>query len=353
MKKVYKYRGGIGINDLNNNSIFERDVHTLVDNKIYAPTIKELNDPSENSVNDELILNFYKNISKIDSLYDDLVKMKDMFSNMGIYSLSKDYNSHLLWAYYASGHTGFVIEYDLDLLYNSFQYIDWNTMCYLVEVNYSNKVPKIKNPLHLRRITKNMDILPLYLGNKSKYWRHENELRLVLEKRGLIEYDYQAVTAIYFGCKMEKSEMNYIMSKLKGRDIRYYKMKLEKNYELTAVGIKNKYYNANPYIVNSVIYNEYFLSQEYLKNFYNNKNQVREALQIISKKPLVKDIIGLKLSNEDKNITIHVMTTVSGIYPMKVFSFILDDNNKLLFTEDIRRNKYLLEEYIEELKNEA
>ena len=43
-------------------------------------------------------------------------KFTDKFSNVGVYSLSKSFDNELLWAYYASGHTGVAIEYDIDIL---------------------------------------------------------------------------------------------------------------------------------------------------------------------------------------------------------------------------------------------
>ena len=64
MLKGYKYRSGIGILDKNGNSIFERDVNTIVNNQIYLPTKDELNDPTEGLYNDTLIENFF-------NLYED------------------------------------------------------------------------------------------------------------------------------------------------------------------------------------------------------------------------------------------------------------------------------------------
>ena len=50
MKKAYKYRGGIGVFDQEGQSIFERDVNTLVNNQIYLPTVDLLNDPNRSAV---------------------------------------------------------------------------------------------------------------------------------------------------------------------------------------------------------------------------------------------------------------------------------------------------------------
>lgn len=67
MKKVYEYRGGIGVFDQEGQSIFERDVNTLVNNQIYLPTVDLLNDPTEGFYNDSDItslLDVFKDYSQ-------------------------------------------------------------------------------------------------------------------------------------------------------------------------------------------------------------------------------------------------------------------------------------------------
>lgn len=58
MGKAYKYRGGIGLFDDKGKSIFHRDIDTLADNKIYLPTISQLNDPTEGFFDDSQIKHF-------------------------------------------------------------------------------------------------------------------------------------------------------------------------------------------------------------------------------------------------------------------------------------------------------
>ena len=53
-----------------------------------------------------------------------LVALEDLLSynkKIGIYSLSKTFIDELLWAHYGNSHKGFCIEYDLDILLNSFK----------------------------------------------------------------------------------------------------------------------------------------------------------------------------------------------------------------------------------------
>ena len=62
MKKCYKYREGINACDKNGNSIFKRDIDTLVSNQIFLPTKRELNDPTEGFYNDDMIITFFEEL---------------------------------------------------------------------------------------------------------------------------------------------------------------------------------------------------------------------------------------------------------------------------------------------------
>ena len=119
--KLYKYRADI-----------YRDLLTLVNNQIYAPTVQNLNDPAETIVND----------SKMNEVFDLIEKSglpkkkaKDNYNKiitqarteLGIFSLSKTVVNELLWAYYTNGHRGFCIEYNLEELKKSLK-VHWHSI---------------------------------------------------------------------------------------------------------------------------------------------------------------------------------------------------------------------------------
>ena len=96
--KLYKYRCDI-----------KRDIKMLVDNKLFAPNKKKLNDPTEMSFNDSEFLDFLDkhkaHSSPVKKQFDGI---KDFTKKeCGIFSLSKCVRNELLWAYYANGHKGF------------------------------------------------------------------------------------------------------------------------------------------------------------------------------------------------------------------------------------------------------
>lgn len=123
MRKGYKYRSGIGQLDKDGQLLFHRDVKTLVANQIYLPLKDGLNDPAEGFFNDDSIYAFLDSHKKHSELvrkcYNDVIAK---IHSMGIYSLSTNVSNELLWAHYASGHTGFAIEYDIDYLKKSLNF---------------------------------------------------------------------------------------------------------------------------------------------------------------------------------------------------------------------------------------
>lgn len=165
----------------------------------------------------------------------------ELFENIrgkiGIYSLSKTVLDELLWPYYADSHTGFCIEYDLEKLGELIKFAG------SFDVDYQDIVPQITfNKLVGEEDNRLTELLKLTSGTKSKKWQHEDEIRIVMDDFGKVEYDFRAVKSIYFGLRMPKTKdynMNIstevpvwiqkvsqddVMFALKGRNIKYYKL---------------------------------------------------------------------------------------------------------------------------------
>lgn len=51
---AYKYRSGRGLKDDSGNDLFERDIQLLAQDRIYVPTVGQLNDPAEALVDDQV-----------------------------------------------------------------------------------------------------------------------------------------------------------------------------------------------------------------------------------------------------------------------------------------------------------
>ncbi|MEQ1599605.1 MAG: DUF2971 domain-containing protein [Methylotenera sp.] len=88
----------------------------------------------------------------------------DILDRVGIFSLSEIPTEPLLWAHYADGHKGVVIEFDANS--GLFQIAQ--------KVTYANEAPVIN------RLIDTMDeILTKSMFTKNSYWSHEQEWRLI------------------------------------------------------------------------------------------------------------------------------------------------------------------------------
>lgn len=334
MRKGYKYRSGIGQLDKDGQLLFHRDIKTLVANQIYLPLKDGLNDPAEGIFNDDSIYAFLDSQKEHSALvakcYNDIIAK---IHSMGIYSLSKNVSNELLWAHYASGHTGFAIEYDIDYLKKSLNFNKYFQKLFDLEISYVNKVPTLTMmdlPPHgnIERILKKC------IGTKSKAWEYEEEIRLVFDAIGLFDIDYRAITGIYFGYRMEESEIEYIMEQLKGRGLSYYKMELDTNsYRFTPVKIKDKFPDAKKYVANVVEYNidELMicgvLSDEE-RSIY--KDLFIQAIESIKNDPNVKSFYMVTVSYDEEIPLLKIFAyTIAGVPPTKTFQFRIDNNGNI------------------------
>lgn len=228
--KLYKYRADI-----------YRDLLTLANNQIYAPTVQNLNDPAETIVND----------SKMNEVFDLIEKSglpkkkaKDNYNKiitqarteLGIFSLSKTVVNELLWAYYTNGHKGFCIEYDSEQLQKS---LSNGHLHSVLNVQYKNDTPEFSMNSITNNLVDDTQFIKCLIATKSMAWEREEEIRITLYSSGLFEISPESVTGIYFGLRMPDSDKELIKNTLKGRNIKYYQMKLKPNsYLLEAELIK-------------------------------------------------------------------------------------------------------------------
>lgn len=333
MSKAYKYRSGNGFFDKDDKSIFERDVITIANNQIFLPAKRNLNDPTEGIYNDSALKAFF-NIFNMYSknIQEQYEKFIEKLEDVGVYSLSKTYNNELLWAYYASSHTGFAIEYDLDKLEQSLNYNQYIQQFFKLDVDYLEKIPQIDISIFKKDIN---EILKRCIGTKSTSWAHENEIRLIFENTGLFEIDHRAVTAIFFGCRMPENDIDYIMDKLKGRGLNYYKMvNVENSYRFEAKPIEDKYPDAPRYIANNVSYDIDDLllcgglEKEEIQTY---KKYFEKILEIIKVDPQIEKFYLATIKHERQGPILKVFGyTKLKIPPIKEFQFKIDNHGELV-----------------------
>ncbi|WP_186822153.1 DUF2971 domain-containing protein [Wohlfahrtiimonas chitiniclastica] len=282
--KVYKYQG-----------IEKYHFKTLSRNEIYVPTLNQLNDSREGAIdinalkldinnevrktmiqlNPELkilyelaekTLNtpsvFMKDIQErnkckliiqqVDELlFNQLKSQIDIvIENSGIYSLTNTASNELMWAHYANGSQGFVIEYDSEILAPNKK---------LEEVEYTTETKKIYFNDFIKKeeeliftdtqvltnhlLAKYEKFLTQILTRKSSSWSYENEIRLIFRSGELnnrfFSYNQSAVTAIYFGSKMNKHHKRYLRCIFKDTHVKFYQIKDDShNFQLEMIEVQ-------------------------------------------------------------------------------------------------------------------
>jgi hypothetical protein len=140
---------------------------------------------------------------------------------IGIFSLSGNYKSILLWSHYADSHKGFCVGFNVRKLINfcGRRYVELQELISLEEVSYREKYPFI----NAYEMSKNERLKGQVL-TKSPEWRYEREYRLIWFRGGnkKLNIDDGIIKRVILGCKMTQVGKDEIISILKTRKDRVY-----------------------------------------------------------------------------------------------------------------------------------
>ena len=218
-KKMYRYRPE-----------HQREIETVITNKIWFSKISSLNDPFELNfqVDAMRIINSDIDMSKkMHSLpylqqqsllkkvsesvdYDEF--HRNVSSKFTIACFSEKNDSLLMWGHYSSGHRGICIEYDTIDLGQAYGKV-------VVPVEYSNRLPAISLIDDTRIMRSFLDIIRI----KSSDWKYEHEWRCIqdtgacgdnLTNNGAL-LDSSSPTAIYLGCMADGEFIKSLISSCK------------------------------------------------------------------------------------------------------------------------------------------
>lgn len=326
---AYKYRSGRGIKDNEGKDVFERDIELLSRDTIYVPTVDQLNDPSEALVDDNVFkaqLSFFELLASKEAVRrveESYYNIRARIRSAGIYSLGKEIQNELMWAYYANGHNGYAIIIDTEILLRSFKQGKW-VYLYDFDVNYSKRLPRFKLPPE-----DDKNIFTCLVGTKSKAWEHEAEHRLLFDKGGVeLKIDYRAIKGIVFGCRMPDEDIDYVMKTFSGRDFEYHKIaKSDYSYKLTVERLIDRYPTTEKYSPNNVTYNiEELLEADKCIGCvgYKYRKQVEAALKEVSREPFVTGISHIVVTDDKGYPHILIWTNIKQdgvVAPMRYFEF--------------------------------
>ena len=189
---AFKYRANVVVNG------GSRDISSLLNDKLYAPTFNDLNDPFEfryqDNISRELAV-ISKSGYRTKDVKEQWKSLQDFIKNLGVYSLAEsDYpDNELMWAHYANSHKGFCIAYDVDLLKQSGE---TDRDIELIKVKYADSPANIG----LMDIRNYNIVKQKLLATKSRSWAYENETRLVYSHSGLRQYNPNALRGRKLNC---------------------------------------------------------------------------------------------------------------------------------------------------------
>ena len=161
---------------------FEFLLDLILKERLYAAKYNELNDPMEGVINVENIIPRERE-----------VEWKELIEKFRIVCFTKQSNNPLMWAHYADGGRGCVIEFELS------ESIEYHKVSYVKKPIINEKDINIANALEI-------------LKYKEKPWKYEAEYRCLIQKEDFVAVSVKSVT---FGARAEEAKVDMLMYILK------------------------------------------------------------------------------------------------------------------------------------------
>lgn len=153
-------------------------------------------------------------------MYDDILEsLKKYYCNYGVLSLTKKFDSPLMWSHYADQHRGLCIEYSV---------VDDSGVTPL-KVDYhaprSISARKIFDWIKNNSDSVDNDITQRYFLSKAKEWEYENEWRCISTSKG-VDWCPFKISSIFFGMRCDSSIVATIIKLMSSMEnnISYFRM---------------------------------------------------------------------------------------------------------------------------------
>ncbi len=116
---------------------------------------------------------------------------QDVLKKGSVSCFSLRHDNLLMWAHYGDHHKGVCLEFNVE--YDPTFFKD------ILKVNYQEEYPKIDY------IAKHKDAITEIITTKSTHWQYEEEYRSCKKNHGAIPFNPEALRAVIFGCRVDKS----------------------------------------------------------------------------------------------------------------------------------------------------
>lgn len=128
-----------------------------------------------------------------------------------------------MWGHYADKHRGFCVGFDFSKILKPNEAIFFH-------INYAKEIKPMK--YFTESEDKNRIAFFYWLFTKSHIWEYENEVRMLrLSSHGLVPFNPEIVTEVYFGITTPPEQMREINSLVKHspfKNVRTFKMCIDK-----------------------------------------------------------------------------------------------------------------------------
>ncbi len=310
----YKFRSfdndGYNLNNLQNDCIF-------------ASNISQLNDPFEGLIDNSKMsieLSVLKRLGadkQAEILKTGLNDFLELRNKTGIYSMSQDWQSELLWAHYADSHKGFCIEYDIEYL-TRFYY----QRSYFIKVKYVDSPVNVSVLKMFKKKLATVEIVKLMNGIKSLPWSYEKEYRIVFDECGTKNIDKRGLKSVILGANISNDNKLRILDILSKKTVKVYQAKLADNRYIIDRELIHEF---NEEIKEKDFFQDidpFYLSEDYLEENYSKKHLIEKALNIVRAEPYVTKINHCTVLKEKNKTKISIWAEIEKDWrPQVNFSF--------------------------------
>lgn len=210
----------------------EYSLSDLINNTITVCPSSKMNDPFDS------IINLWGSADNLEKICTDKKHIKPMCSAFEQYRIrsfclgnrNTPIKKVLMWSHYAGEHTGFCVKYKLSEHFIKQKKNEKYEHMYLKKIKYTNEETSIA----ITEIDTN-----LAFATKSKEWKYENEVRLIVynpnktEQFYGIELDNESeIEAVFFGYRCPDVTINTIKNIFINKNTKtpkFYKMTLDEN----------------------------------------------------------------------------------------------------------------------------
>lgn len=148
-------------------------------------------------------------------LKEVLEQFQHDIEELGILSLADSNKNLLMWSHYADDHKGMCLEFERK---NGGTLADWDST---QPIFYTNNHPTL-SPKSLLDDAATLSNKKRILYSKSKHWEYEQEWRHIVENGNKL-YPWPApLKAVYFGCKVDESDINLVKNVIADPQINLY-----------------------------------------------------------------------------------------------------------------------------------